>query len=470
MKKNQFLGAALALIVVGHSCKNDDYRDLGTNDNAQVQFTSSIAGSVATRVTGNAWDADDAVGVFMKQGDGLSNPLAANKKYSTGGNGNFSGQGADIINYPQTGSVDFIAYYPYTTNLEGAILPVTVADQSAPAAIDVLYSNNATGLTKASGAANLTFNHKLTKVALAVKPGNGLTDVNGLQVVYRNVNTTAALDLATGILSGAAAVQNVTAKTTAQTDAQLVEAILLPGDFSAKELVFTLASGTFKWTLPANTTFEEGKKYTYDIVLLKNDGGNQAAVTGNGTITDWTTVPGGSVNVDIDGSQTPTDPGKEETLFLETFGDPDPKASKKDRIGTYAGYTATGVTYSDLYTATYADVRATSTINGHVWLPANKDTGFKIEGINAAGVTNLKLSYKLAGNAVSLPMTGVKVRVNGVELAVPTGVLGAEANTFSTIDISGIANSNSITLEFYSKETDNTNGYRIDDIKLVGTK
>lgn len=92
-------------------------------------------------------------------------------------------------------------------------------------------------------------------------------------------------------------------------------------------MVFTLASGTFKWTLPANTTFEAGKKYTYDIVLLKNDAGHEVAVTGMGTITDWTTVPGGSVNVDIDGGQTPTDPGKEETLFFETFGELD--ASKK---------------------------------------------------------------------------------------------------------------------------------------------
>lgn len=468
MKKNQFLGAALALIVLGHSCKSDDYRDLGTNDNAQVQFTSSIVGGVTTRVTGNAWDADDAIGVFMKQGNGLSNPLAANKKYSTGGNGNFSGQGADIINYPQTGSVDFIAYYPYTTNLEGAILPVTVENQSVPAAIDVLYSNNATALTKASGAANLTFSHKLSKVELTVKPGNGLTDVNGLQVVYNNVNTAATLDLATGILSGASAAQDVTAKTTAHTGVQLVEAILLPGDFSAKEVVFTLASGTFKWTLPANTTFEAGKKYTYDIVLLKNDAGHEVAVTGMGTITDWTTVPGGSVNVDIDGGQTPTDPGKEETLFFETFGELD--ASKKERIGTYTGYSATGLTYSDLYTATYADIRATSKINAHVWLPANKDTGFKIEGINATGATNLKLSYKLAGNAASLPTAGVKVRVNGIELAVPKGVLEAEANTYATIDISEIAHSNRITLEFYSTETGNTNGYRIDDIKLVGTK
>ncbi|SUJ29068.1 Uncharacterised protein [Sphingobacterium spiritivorum] len=471
MKKNQFLGAALALIVLGHSCKNDDYRDLGTKDNSQVQFTSAIAGSVGTRVTGNAWDGNDAIGVFMKQGNGLANPLAANKKYTTGGNGNFSAQGTEIINYPETGSVDFIAYYPYSANLSGTTLPVTVANQATPAAIDVLYSNNATGLTKSSGTANLNFSHKLAKVELTVKPGTGVTDVNGLQVAYNNVNTTASLDLATGTLSGAAAAQNVSAKTTAQTGAQLVEAILLPGDFSSKEVVFTLASGTFKWTMPASTTFEGGKKYTYDIVLQTTTTGNQVAVTGAGTITDWTTVPGGSVNVGVDGGTTPTNPGTgtEQTLFLETFGTPDPKATTKDRIETYKGYSATGVTYTDMYTATYADIRATSTMDGHVWLPSAKDTGIKIAGINTTGATDLKLSFDVTANANGAPVTTIKVRANGQDITVPAGTI-ATSNTYVPVNITGIANSNSVTLEIFATATDNKQGYRIDNIKLVGTK
>lgn len=474
MKKNQFLGAALALIVLGHSCKNDDYRDLGTNDSPQVQFTSSIAGSVNTRVTGNAWDANDAVGIFMKQGNGLTNPLEANKKYTTGGNGNFSAQGTEIINYPATGSVDFIAYYPYTTTLSGTALPVNVANQTNLAAIDVLYSNNATGLTKTSGAANLTFSHKLSKVELAVKSGNGVTDITGLQVAYQNVNTTATLDLATGTLSGAATAQQVTAKTTAQTNTQLVEAILLPGDFSSKEVVFTVGSSTFKWTLPANTTFEAGKKYTYDIVLQKASTGNEVAVTGTGTITDWTTVPGGSVNVDldVDGGTTPTEPGAgtEQTLYFEDFGTPDPKATTRDRVGTYTGYSAKGITYSDFYTTAYADIRATSSLNGHLWLSSGRDTGIKIEGINTTGATNLKLSYDLASNVALVSIPVIKVRVNGVELAVPAGTLSDKANTYSTINISEIANSNTLTLEFYTTGTENKSGYRLDNIKLVGTK
>ena len=255
------LSTAFALALLVQSCKNDDYRDQGPGmgGNGKAQFTSSIGGTPATRVTGNTWDSKDAIGVFMKQGNGLSNVLASNKKYTTEGNGNFSGDGSEVINYPDTGSVDFIAYYPYTANLSGTTLPVSVATQTNLSAIDVLYSNNATGLSKTSGTANLNFAHKLAKIELTVKAGNGVADVNGLSVTYKNVNTTASLDLATGTLSGAAAPKDVTAKITAKAPAQFVEAILLPGDYSAKTVVFTLASGTYTWTLPANTTFDVNK-------------------------------------------------------------------------------------------------------------------------------------------------------------------------------------------------------------------
>ncbi|HCD9233665.1 TPA: fimbrillin family protein [Elizabethkingia anophelis] len=475
MGKNQLLGlsTAFALALLVQSCKNDDYRDQGPGmgGNGKAQFTSSIGGTPATRVTGNTWDSKDAIGVFMKQGNGLSNVLASNKKYTTEGNGNFSGDGSEAINYPDTGSVDFIAYYPYTANLSGTTLPVSVATQTNLSAIDVLYSNNATGLSKTSGTANLNFAHKLAKIELTVKAGNGVADVNGLSVTYKNVNTTASLDLATGTLSGAAAPKDVTAKITAKAPAQFVEAILLPGDYSAKTVVFTLASGTYTWTLPANTTFDVNKKYTFDITLQTSSTGNQVAVTGAGTITDWTNVPGGAVNVDKDGG---TDPGPnpgtgtEQTLFLETFGNSGPTANPRGRMGTYTDFSEKGVTYSDLYTD-FADIRSTTTINSHVWLPSGKTTGFKIEGINATGATNLKLSYNLAANVAGAPIAAVKVKVNGVEQTLPTGTISA-SNTYVPVNLTGIANSNSLTIEFYSTATDNSAGYRMDDIKVLGTK
>lgn len=488
MGKNQLLGlsTAFALALLVQSCKNDDYRDQGPGmgGNGKAQFTSSIGGTPATRVTGNTWDSKDAIGVFMKQGNGLSNVLASNKKYTTEGNGNFSGDGSEVINYPDTGSVDFIAYYPYTANLSGTTLPVSVATQTNLSAIDVLYSNNATGLNKASGTANLNFAHKLAKIEFTVKAGNGVADVNGLSVAYKNVNTTASLDLATGTLSGAATPKDVTAKTTAKAPGQFVEAILLPGDYSAKTVVFTLASGTYTWTLPANTTFDVNKKYTFDITLQTSSTGNQVAVTGAGTITDWTNVPGGSVNVDKDGG---TDPGPgpgpgpggtEQNIFVETFGGSGTISNTP--IASFTGWDNQNVTFTDSFgTASVRSAGTGTSLAHNIWFPAANGTtvtgaALKIDGINTNGATKLKLTFDMLSNVTgagkTFDLNAMTFKYNGITYTIPS-TISTDNKTYYpiTIDLSSATASATGTLEFITGST-NTVGMRVLNIKLVGTK
>jgi hypothetical protein len=79
-------------------------------------------------------------------------------------------------------------------------------------------------------------------------------------------------------------------------------------------------------------------------------------------------------------------------------------------MGTYTDFSEKGVTYSDLYTD-FADIRSSATISSHVWLPSGKTTGFKVEGINTTGATNLKLSYN--AKLAAAPIAAIKVKVNG---------------------------------------------------------
>ena len=60
------------------------------------------------------------------------------------------------------------------------------------------------------------------------------------------------------------------------------------------------------------------------------------------------------------------------------------------------------------------------------------------------------------------------VRINGVELQ-PKGVLGGQ-NEFSVQTISSGIPAAAITIEFDAQSATNDKGYRVDDIKLVGTK
>ncbi len=468
MKTKQLLGAALAFIALVSSCKKDDYRKLEKTNPSEVQFTSRILGTQATKANGNTWDSNDEIGVFMKQGTGLSNILAGNKKYSTNGNGNFSASGNNVINYPEAGQVDFIAYYPYSADLKGTSLGFNISEQSNPAKIDVMYSNNAKSLSKGSKTASLEFAHKLAKVELIVKAGKGVSNLTGLKTAYNNIPTLSNLDLATGTIANGSGAANVQAKVTAQQENQLVEAILIPGEYSAKEVVFSIGSDNYKWTLPANLNYESGKKYTYNITLQL---GGLVAVTGNAIITDWISVTGGTHTIGKDGGTVtpPVPTGTEQTIYEENFGDiPVADRSKRYKVEEYTGFSNKAVKYSNLFTSGWVDIRRTGTMDAHVWFTLNKTTGLKIEGINTTGYKDLKLTYKLAANASGKPIENLKVRINGVELQ-PKGVLGGQ-NEFSVQTISSGIPAAAITIEFDAQSATNDKGYRVDDIKLVGTK
>lgn len=150
----------------------------------------------------------------------------------------------------------------------------------------------------------------------------------------------------------------------------------------------------------------------------------------------------------------------------------------KVKIGSYTGFdNGVGLIFSDEYGT--ADVRyLKSTANNNVWFPADKDASLKISGINAAGYTNIKLTYKAAANVynagTSIDLNKLKVYWNGQELTVPSKVVSkdnGDANVFYELVIStGMTASANAELKFVALGADNNLGLRIDDIKLVGDK
>lgn len=476
MRQKSLLSLALGLIVLGGACKKDDYRNGQTGADGEVRFTSTIGNGVSTKVTGNAWDANDAIGVFMTQDADLTKALASNKKYTTEGNGNFKGSGADVIMYPETGKVDFVAYYPYAAALNGVEMPVSVADQADPSKIDVLYSNNAKGLDATNASAPLNFTRKLTKVQLNLQAGDGVATLNAATTTFKAVNTVSSLNLSTGALAAGSEAKDVPAlvKTDLNDEKKSVaSAILLPGDFAAKAVTFVADGKSYTWEIPAGTTFEAGKNHTYAIRLsLTETGAPEVEVVGKATITDWVDTPGTGATLNPDGDaptdpEGPTNPGEEVTIYEEDFGESAPTKNPRTRVEAYNDYKEKSVLYKDFDPANYADLRATSSMSSHVWFSAGRTTGLVVEGIKSVGYTNLKLSYALAANAAGKEFGGMTVRVNGV-LMTPTGTLGGQ-NEFSVIELDNVADADAIKLEFVADAALNTDGYRIDDIKIVGT-
>ena len=120
MKNKHLLILALATIAAGCTKKNPETPNGNNPKEVAVSFTASIDAPTRTTGGGNSWTAGDRVGIFMLSPGGsptvAGDVLADNRQYnvSDAATGALSPNGGGII-YPASGSVDFVAYYPWRT-------------------------------------------------------------------------------------------------------------------------------------------------------------------------------------------------------------------------------------------------------------------------------------------------------------------------------------------------------------------
>lgn len=258
----------------------------------QQKATSSGSGLLST-----SWSANDKIGIFMlDQGSNTVSGGHANRAYSYVGSA-FTPDAGQEIYYPVSDSkVDFIAYYPFKAGSAiGTPFPISVASQTDLGAIDVLWvksTNGTTGFNKSATAlVPLAFDHKLSKIVINTSAGAGLSGTAGdwtsMAVKIKGMNSTAVLDLATGIVSGNTAPADI--MPFVRSAGAKYEAIVLPETFTAAgavQITFTIGADTYTWSSQANATFEAGKEYTYNITVSKT-GVSLGAVT----IVDWIAAP-----------------------------------------------------------------------------------------------------------------------------------------------------------------------------------
>lgn len=311
-KKNSkflvMLGALVCAVLVSSCSVNDDIED--NSDNGAVRFTAGIAevatpaGSPVTKAAGTDWAADDAIGIFMVAHGGTSTVHAANKQYTTlAGGSNFTAVAGNEIYYPQTGKVDFIAYYPWKTGYTlGTAIDVEIATTQTAAnqpEFDLLYAtadNSSNGYDKATNGNDnvaLTFDHKLSKLVMNCTgdPSVGTLPAD-MTVSISGMNTKNTFDLPTGAIGTTpgtpAPITPRKIATEATFDASY-DAIIMPGTYGADDVkvTFTVNGETFTWKVPA-TTFAPGTEYIYEITVTRT------GVKFTGTIRPWNQVPGGN--------------------------------------------------------------------------------------------------------------------------------------------------------------------------------
>lgn len=309
-----YMGALSTLALV--SCTNND-------DNSEWYGSEGIVFTTAiqSRVSGNTWNANDEVGIYMMNAGGtIDAATAQNKKYIAQNNGTLTAASGNGIYLPESGSVDFIAYYPYTTSVSGNKIAVNVSDQSKPAAIDLIYSNGTKGVAATTSSnISLTFTHKLSKMTINVSKDATIETLNGLTIDMNGISTEGEFNLGNGTLTATAGTNQKDVAMNVNAEGTTATAIILPTaastDQTAVTLKFNLAGKSYTYTLTDASIFEEGKNVTFNANLSINNG-KPVVTVGTATIEDWTEKPGGDINVDFDGE---VQPGKETVVLDAPF-------------------------------------------------------------------------------------------------------------------------------------------------------
>lgn len=159
------------------------------------------------------------------------------------------------------------------------------------------------------------------------------------------------------------------------------------------------------------------------------------------------------------------EPGEGTVLFSEGFGTPQ-KGEYWPSVDIYKGWENANLVFTDpLMSGSYsnASVRSTSTLDGHVWFAAGKNSALKIEGF-ATDYTGLKLEYEIAANKAG-NQNIIKVLTDKGDVDVPDMPI-VEQNKYQSVTLA-IPDGASY-IQFTSEESTNTSGYRIDNVSLTG--
>ena len=291
--------AAVAFTIIGMTSCNKE-KDGCETLSREVKFHASIERTFrVSGASGDQWEMNDPVGIFMKAAGGALNTKnlkADNIKYLSDAVGIFTAaQPGEAISFPADGSdVDFIAYYPYSSVDGDFDMEVDISTQSPLKNIDIMYSNDATNRNSSNSNAGvaLTFSHVMSKFVLHIGSDDD-TNLTGLKVEFVGVNTKSTFSVIDGSLDddmmSSGTVEAITTVGSPNTSA-IGEAILLPvAALTGGVIKFTLGSKTFTWDIPNGQTYEGGKKYTYNFTL--KTAGTTVILDGAATIIGWADEP-----------------------------------------------------------------------------------------------------------------------------------------------------------------------------------
>lgn len=281
MKKTLLFGFALGMILSGCN-KDEDLNNAGTNG---VSFTSYMIGS---RATDTAWEPNDEIGVYM-QNAGTEGYANVNVKYANSEADCNKFTSTSPITYPEggTGTVNFMAVYPYNGDIADGNYTFTLADGDL-SKNDIMYAS-APSIDSGVTNVDLTFQHKLSKIILQLKDEQNNV-VTGATVSIDNQCVNGVLNVADGTVSVASDATYTSVLAFAEGENGQYEVIVIPDEGrEGRSIVITTTEGKTYRCPVGSIAFGNSQKYTFPVSL------QAPASSGGETIIN---LEMGSLNID----------------------------------------------------------------------------------------------------------------------------------------------------------------------------
>ena len=279
MKTKNLLWLSAALLMT--ACTNEEEASIVSS--MPIQFSAGISSS---RVSGDAWEANDKIGISMS-GTGID--AMENVPYVLQTlNGQFQAE-STALQFPNPASdVTFHAYYPYSGEVSNNTLTFNVDGKT-----DVLWAEKAVAAAEqTSNTVELNFSHVLSQVTLRVGgfPEDITVTLSGTDY------SQATMNIADGTVTGTGTTGTVSTPLVKTGDYEY-SAIILPVSGVDKTLTIQSASTGETWEYElTSVSFDEAHKYIYTV-------GAASGIIIKDNITQW--IPSGPTDL---GGETGTDP------------------------------------------------------------------------------------------------------------------------------------------------------------------
>lgn len=296
--KKLLLLAVLPAIMLA-SCNREELDGNDAGSRTPVAFTAVVQSAALPRLTdtggsspatrtvlgpdGNtAWTEGDAVNVFMLASGGTF----PDDIISGGGNvihnvdpadGALTPTGGTPMYYPLNTAVNFIAWHnPTGQTPNNYILSLHTGDQTTvkkQLALDLLYSDNAKGISRGKTPVALQFRHLMSKVRFDITLGVGLTNGNLTEVRLQGMNEEGSFDMRDGsvheLLTPNAPVVALKSATASEGADATYTALVFPRETNSgnETIVVTVNGKEYTGTLPVTGAREANAMYTYPVTV-----------------------------------------------------------------------------------------------------------------------------------------------------------------------------------------------------------